>query len=147
MGENKDIITASFKVTGRDPSNDLVTFIERSFDFVLDAALSEGEKADGDYLVFVEIPRTEEFLEQLSTLVYGVSNLCEIDDWSFTYKKEGKKFPLSKITLKEKIPLTPIAYEQSLNEDNYISKLKSLAHIPSKSKWDFYDSVKSFKGK
>ena len=54
MGDDADIVVVSFKVASKEPALDLVNFIEKGYDFVLDADLSSGELDDGEYLVFVE---------------------------------------------------------------------------------------------
>jgi len=43
MGTDADVCVISFKVAGKEPSADLVSFIEKGYDFVLDADVSSGE--------------------------------------------------------------------------------------------------------
>jgi len=57
MGEDKDIITLTFIVKSKLVGEDLVTWFERGYDFVLDASVSEGELEPNKYLVFVEMDR------------------------------------------------------------------------------------------
>ena len=57
MGDDADIIVLSFKITDKAPAEDLMSFIERGYDWVLDADVSSGELEDSEYLVFVEIER------------------------------------------------------------------------------------------
>ena len=146
MGENKDVITTSFKITDREPANDLVSFLEKSYDFILDADVSQGEKTDGDYLVFFEVERTTDYPQQLMTILQGVSQLSGISEWNFKYKNSDNKYPASKLTITEKVPLTPQLFNQHLEESQWINKYKSIARVPATGSWDFYDSVKLFKG-
>jgi len=145
MGENKDVITGSFKITDRAPAKDLVSFLEKNYDFILDADVSQGEKTDGDYLVFFEIERSENFPEQFMTVLNGVSNLTEIDDWNFKYKGTTQRYPASKITIAEKVPLTAESFEQRQQETMQLESMKAIARVPKTGSWDFYDSVKLFK--
>ena len=55
MGSDDDIIVLSFEVTGHDPAQDLVNFIEKGYDFVLDADVSNGEVEKNVFKVFVEM--------------------------------------------------------------------------------------------
>ena len=55
MVKDKDIVTITFKVNSELAANDLVTWFERGYDFVLDASVSDGEIEPGTYLVFVEM--------------------------------------------------------------------------------------------
>lgn len=57
LGKDEDVVVISFKITGREPAEDLVNFIEKGYDWVIDADVSSGEMSDGDYVVFVECDR------------------------------------------------------------------------------------------
>ena len=57
MGSDADIIVLSFKVDGKEPARDLMNFIERGYEWILDADISSGELDDGQYLVFAELER------------------------------------------------------------------------------------------
>ena len=146
MGLNRDVITTSFKITDREPAEDLVKFLEKSYDFILDADVSAGEKTDGDYLVFFEIPRTEQYPDQLLTILQGVTNLTEVDQWNFKYKGNDKKYPVSKLVIGEKVPLTAESFDQYQQDNAVLENMKSIARVPKTGSWDFYDSVKLFKG-
>ena len=147
MGENRDVITTSLKITDRAPAEDLVRFLEKGYEFILDADVSSGEKTDGDYLVFFEVPRTEEYPDQLQTVLNGLSQLCGIDEWMFKYKNIDTKYPISKLTIKEKVPLTAEGFEQLQKDNAVLENMKGIARVPKTGTWDFYDSVKQFKGK
>ena len=43
MGEDKDVSVLSFEVDVKEAAEDLVNFIEKGFEFVLDADVSPGE--------------------------------------------------------------------------------------------------------
>jgi hypothetical protein len=72
MGDDADIIVLSFKVNGKEPATDLMNFVEKGYEFVLDSDVSAGELDDGEYLVFVEISRRstapERIVEMLKDL-------------------------------------------------------------------------------
>ena len=57
MGRDDAIIVATFKVFGKQPAYDLENFIEKGYDWVIDAETSAGEISEGRYLVFVEAER------------------------------------------------------------------------------------------
>ena len=44
MGEDRDVCVLSFTVKDRNPAKDLMEFIEKGYNFVLDADVSSGEK-------------------------------------------------------------------------------------------------------
>ena len=48
MGEDKDICVLTFEVKDRQPAKDLMEFLEKGYDYVLDADVSSGENEDGE---------------------------------------------------------------------------------------------------
>lgn len=118
MGEDKDIVVLSFKVTDKEPALDLVNFIEKSYDWVLDADASAGELDDGDYLVFAELERTPEVADHIMEMIGDIINLTDQDigDWAFQYQKTGTVGELKRETLAQ-IPATPEAYVAKFGED------------------------------
>jgi hypothetical protein len=120
MGDDSDVCVVSFKVSGKEPSADLVSFIEKGYEFVLDADVSSGEKEGGDYLVFVELERTEELPEQIITIMEDLMNLTEqeLSDWRVRYHKSSVDHDLTIESLKELIVLSPEAYSRKYDKDD-----------------------------
>lgn len=116
MGEDQDVCVLDFKVKDRLPAVDVMEFIEKSFSFVLDADVSSGENNDGEFHVFVEIPRTRSLARQIEDITYGVSKLSDVNDWQFKYHRNKKIFDMSKDMLESVVPSTPASYQQRLNE-------------------------------
>ena len=141
MGDDADVCVISFKVSGKEPSADLVSFIEKGYDFVLDADVSSGEKEGGDYLVFVELDRTEELPEQIVRIMENLINLTsqKLSDWRVRYYKSTKDHELTEDVLREIIPLTPKEYAKKYNKDEEepeqditqdLDAMKAAAHVP-----------------
>jgi len=118
MGEDKDIVVLSFKVTDKEPALDLVNFIEKSYDWVLDSDASAGELDDGDFLVFVEVERTPSVTDHIMEMLGDIVNLTdhEVDDWTFQYQKTGKLSELTREALAQ-IPSTPNDYVAKYGDD------------------------------
>ena len=57
MGPDDGVVVASFKVMGHSAAVDLETFLEKGYDWILDAETSAGEIEDSHYLVFIEAER------------------------------------------------------------------------------------------
>lgn len=135
MGDDSDIIVVSFKVTGREPSEDLVDFIEKAYPFVLDADVSSGELDDGEYLVFVEMERTASAVSNILKMLKELDNLTnvKIEEFAFSYSKEGKYTPCDFNNLSVRIPLTPRAYKEKYS-DEAIEELKAAAGVKTKKK-------------
>jgi hypothetical protein len=135
MGEDADVCVVSFKVSGKEPAIDLVSFVEKGYDWVLDADVSSGEKEGGDYLVFVELDRTPSLPEQIYQLIADLVNLTEqdINDWRVRYFKSNSEHDLTVETLGQIVPLTPekyrVKYEKDKESDRELDQLKTAAGV------------------
>ena len=116
MGEDSDIVVLGFRVKEKNPATDLMEFIEKGYDFILDADISAGEEKDGQYQVFVEIERTPELATQLTELLGGVGQLCGCKDWRFRYQKAPASVEFNEGNITENIPMTKEAYANKMLE-------------------------------
>ena len=132
MGEDAAVCVISFKVSGKEPASDLVSFIEKGYDWVLDADVSSGEKDGGDYLVFVEADRRSQLPENIVQLIDDINNLTaqDIEDWRVRYYKSAVDNPLTVEALTKIIPLSPEAYRKKYEkEQSELDALKSAAGV------------------
>ena len=110
MGADKDIVTVAFATKTKESADDLASFIERGYTFVLDADATSGEQSDGTYKVFVEIQRDDGVGEQIMELANGIENLTGMDDVKFRYHKEFRSKSLTLEELTGAIPTDPDLY-------------------------------------
>jgi hypothetical protein len=113
MGEDRDVCVLSFRVKDRNPARDMMDFIEKSYNFVLDADVSAGEDRNGNYHVFVEIARNKELSKQINEILNGVEKLTGINDWKFRIHKSFKSHDLSEENLSI-IPNSAESYDSML---------------------------------
>lgn len=113
MGDDSDIIVLSFKVGGKEPALDLMNFIERGYEWVLDSDVSSGELDDGEYIVFAEIERNPAFAEQVNGLIDDILNLTgqEIGEWKFQYRDSKDEYDINEESLRSVIPKSPREYK------------------------------------
>ena len=157
LGDDEDTSVISFKVKGKEPAQDLVNFIEKGYEWVIDADVSSGEMEDGDYIVFVEADRTPELPKQLIELMTDVMSTTnqEVEDWRVRYYTSQQDHKLDKETLEALVPSTPEKYRQKFNtkeqeNDKHKNKedldnLRTAAGIPVKTeapKNEFTESLK-----
>lgn len=121
MGDDKDVVVLSFTVEHRAPAEDLVNFIEKGYQFVLDADMTPGELSDGKYRVFVEMQRTPKVADNIVDMLYGVGKLAGIDKFKFRYHKSFNSHEAVLETLGTVIPSDPNTYEQTINETKLLS--------------------------
>lgn len=118
MGSDEEIVTLSFSVKTKEAADDLETFLEKGYKFVLDADATSGETSDGTYKVFVEIERTDEVPNQIVELANGVGNLSGLDNLKFRYYKNWHSMDVDEKNLAEMIPLDPKNYGMKVTESN-----------------------------
>jgi len=117
MGSDKDIVVLSFTVEDKEPAQDLVNFVERGYQFVLDADATPGELDDGKYKVFVEMERNKNVPEQIMEILDGLGKLCEIDNFKFRYYKSFKSEDSTLENIKSLVPIDKNTYEQTIQEN------------------------------
>jgi len=118
MGDDKDVVTLSFSIREKAAAEDLMGFIEKGYEFVLDADITPGEQSDGTYKVFVEMERGKKIHDQIMEVMDGVGKLADRNDWRFRYYKNWKSAELTQTGLEELVPNDPAAYGQGISESN-----------------------------
>ena len=116
MGEDEDVCVLSLTAKDRYPARDLMDFVEKAYHFILDADVSSGEDKNGNYHVFIEIPRTPQIAENIKELSYGIKKLTGIDDFKFKYHKKDAVYDLTENNLKTLIPETSYRYKEFMSE-------------------------------
>lgn len=118
MGSDKDIVVVSFTVEDKAPADDLVNFVERGYDFVLDADAAPHESKDGRYHVFVEMERNRHVPENIMEMLHGLEKLTGVDDFKFRYYKSFNSIAANEQTLQETIPVSKQDYEVTIKENS-----------------------------
>lgn len=129
MGDDADIIVLAFTTADKGPAHDLMNFIEKGYDWVLDSDVSSGESNNGEWTVFVELARTEQAPEQIHQLISDISNLINDDDWRFNYRKDPKSYECKKEIISQIMPLTPEAYRQRYEKEE-LDRMMEAARVP-----------------
>ena len=114
MGEDENVIVLCFDVANKEAATDFENFIEQGHNFVLDSDVSSGETDEGSYKVFIEIERGRKSISHIEDILYGLTQLSDIKEWTFRYYKDLQKHPLDK--MKEMIPITPETYRAKIDE-------------------------------
>lgn len=111
MGTDSDIVTVTFMVKSKLVAEDLITWFERGYEYILDASISEGELEPGKWLVFVEMERRSWVARRLIGLIRETETLTgmPLEEWSVNI--DGEEFPLELDIMKQKIILNPTKYE------------------------------------
>lgn len=114
MGEDQDVCVITFQAKDRYPAKDMMEFIEKGYNFVLDADVSAGENEEGEYSIFVEMERTKKIADNIMEMLYGLERLTGINEWDFKYYKDMKKYNATTENLRKKVPSSSKIYEQAM---------------------------------
>lgn len=134
MGEDEDIIVISFFVRDQYAADDLVSWFEKGYDYVLDADRSPGEIKPNRYLVYIEMRRRSAVPNQIEELLSDLETLTEysLDDWVMVYKDRTYQF--DKENFERLVPLTPKEYRARENRD--LNEMRSAAGLETKSVYE-----------
>ena len=150
MGRDEDVVVISFKITGREPAEDLVNFIEKGYDWIIDADVSSGEMDDGDYIVFVECDRTRDIPERVVSLMEDVLNLTnqKMSDWRLMFRSSPEEFEITADNIRANVPLTSDDYLRRFGNKG-LDEMRNAAGVPVTTrapKNDYTQSLRSLAG-
>lgn len=129
MGDDQDVVVLSFTVESNEPAKDLVSFVEKGYQFVLDADMTPGELLDGKYRVFIELDRNSKIVKNILSILYGIGKLASIDNFKFRYYKSFKSNEATEENLTAIVPSSPTEYKNQIEK----AKTESYQHFFSNS--------------
>jgi hypothetical protein len=120
IGSDADFITLSFTVKSKAAANDLVSWLERGYDWLVDAETSPGEVSNGKFLVFSELNRRSHSPQRIMEILEDMETLTGLGAEEWKLQIGEKMYPASQETIKKHIALSPLQYreqhETELNE-------------------------------
>jgi len=130
LGRDEDVCVLSFKLSSKEAGLDLVNFIEKGYDWVIDGDVSTGEMEDGDYIVFVECARNHELPDHIMELMSDLMNLTNQDmsEWRVRYHTSNKDYKIDKESLINIIPLDDKEYEKEYGHEE-LDKLRAVSGV------------------
>lgn len=133
MGKDKDVVTLAFTVGSKQCGEDLVSWLETGYDFVLDAAVSDGELDNGKWLVFVELQRRLSVPERIVELLGDLQNLTGLDVEDYKIKVNDNTYKADKEALKQVIELSPREYARAKRkeekEEDALNQMRDIANL------------------
>ena len=128
LGDDDEIVTITFTVKGKQVGDDLVDWLERGYDYILDAQTSEGEVSPGKWLVFVEMDRRTKVPERIVEMIEDMVTLTDLPLKDWTVIVDEEEYEVDVGILKSKLILSPHQYRQvketDLNEMRELSGLQ-----------------------
>jgi hypothetical protein len=130
LGRDDKNCVISFAMDDPVAAADLVSFLERGYEFVLDADVSNSEISNGRWLVFVEIRRLTTLFDHVSQVISDLKAACghKPTAWRFRYQKQKDYQDLTRENFDREVPLTSRSYRKRFQEP--IDQLKTAAGLP-----------------
>jgi hypothetical protein len=150
MGRDEDIVVISFKVAAREAAEDLVNFIEKGYEWVIDADVSSGEMEDGDFVVFVECDRTRDVAKNLIDMLEDIMRLTDqkLEDWRVQFRSTNDQQSISIESILAHVPLTTADYLRKFGNKE-LDEMRSAAGVnvtTTAPKNDFTQNLRSLAG-
>lgn len=135
IGDNSDYVTISFTMNSKTASDDLCSWLERGYDWVIDAETSPGEVNKGKFLVFVEMNRRLRVPERIIEILDDLETLTglTLKDWKLNI--DEKLLPANEESIKDNITLSPHDYrmkyptEETDSEEYSLNEMRELAGL------------------
>jgi len=145
MGEDKDIVTVTFTVNSEEVGNDLVDWLERGYDFVLDASVSDGEIKVGKWLVFVEMNRRSTVPARIIEMLSDLKTLTNIKLTEWTISVEDEEHDADEEVLKQVIICNPTEYKMEKENEEELNEMREIAGLKTTNIYDEDEYTKSIK--
>ncbi len=145
MGKDKDIVTVTFTTNSKLAAQDLVTWFERGYDFVLDASVSDGELEPGKWLVFVEMDRRSKVPNRIITLLSNLETLTDLKLKDWVIEVEGEECKADEDAIREKMVLNPNEYKMEKETDEELNEMRLRAGLDVKTTYVEDEYIKNLK--
>jgi hypothetical protein len=145
MGKDKDIVTVTFTTNSKLAAQDLVTWFERGYDFVLDASVSDGELEPGKWLVFVEMDRRSKVPNRIITLLSNLETLTDLKLKDWVIEVEGEECKADEDVIREKMVLNPNEYKMEKETDEELNEMRLRAGLDVKTTYVEDEYIKNLK--
>lgn len=144
MGKDSDIVTVTFIVNSKMAAQDLVTWLEIGYDWVLDASVSDGEIDPGKWLVFVEMSRRTSVPERIVTMLADLETLTDMPVTDYSIEIDDETYDAEVDTLKQVILLSPHDYRQATEKEEELNEFRNLAGLDHKKVFEQDIDIKNF---
>jgi len=145
MGSDSAIVTITFIVYSKLAAQDLVTWFERGYDWVLDASVSDGELEPGVYLVFVEMDRRSKVPSRICTLLSELETLTGLGLKDWIVEVEGEDCPADPEVIADKMILNPNVYKAEKESEKELNEFRTIAGLATKPMYEEDAYIRSIK--
>lgn len=141
IGEDSDIIVLTFIVDGQSVGEDLVDWLERGYDFIIDAEISPGEVLDKKYYVFAEMNRRSSAAFRINEILDDLKTLTGLKPEEWEVKIEGQRYQFDEKIIKQKLPLSAADYKKLKDSD--LNEWREIAGIKTSVTYESDEDIKA----
>ena len=141
MGPDNEVVTLAFIVRSKLAGDDLVSWLEKGYDFVLDASTSEGELAPGKYIVFVELDRRSKVPQRIIEMISDLETLTDLPVKEWQVKIDDEEYPISDELIREKVILNPNEYKSEKEKEGELNEMRVAAGLEPKKLYGAKDAL------
>ena len=143
-GSDDETVTLAFTVKGKQASEDLASWFEKGYDFVIDAQVSKGEVRRGKHVVFVEMERRSKVPERIIEILEDLETLTNLEMSDWTIEVNDIEIEADLDQLKANILLSPHLYRES--KETELNEMRELSGIEPHKIYNEQDNeLKNFK--
>jgi len=144
MGKDSDIVTVTFITNSKMAAQDLVSWLEIGYDWVLDASVSDGEIEPGKWLVFVEMSRRSSVPQRIVTMLADLETLTDMPVKDYSIEVKDETYDPDPDTLKQVLLLSPHEYREEHEKDEELNEFRNLAGLDHKQVFEQDRDIKNF---
>lgn len=146
MGEDSDIVTVTFITKSKQAANDLESWLELGYDFVLDASVSDGELEPGLWLLFAEMQRKSSVPKRILQILKDLKTLTGRELEDYTIVVNDKKYRPEEDVLKSAIILSPNEYKKVKGgeAEDELNEYRQIAGLDNKNIYEVDDEIRKY---
>ena len=109
-GETKDVMVVGFHIHEQQAGKDLYRFLNHSIHEIRDVEVSPNPNPENYFMVFVEMDRNENSVDNIKSLVKEIENISGNLDWNISTLLSEKLIDLQSEELNKFVQLDPESY-------------------------------------
>jgi hypothetical protein len=137
IGDDSEFVTLDFAVKAESVAEDLITWLERGYDWVIDAEGSPGEVSNNRYLVFAEINRRTMVPKRIIEILYDLETLTGIKVGNWQLKIGDQLYPATQENIQKHVVLSP--HEYRVSRESELNEWRERAGLDTVSTYDEQD--------
>lgn len=144
MGDDSEVVTVTFIVKNKSAAEDLVSWLELGYDFILDASVSEGELEPNKWLVFVEMKRRSNVPDKIIEILRDLETLTDLKLKDWEVKVDDHTHDANVDILKQVIITNPKQYSLEKGDEEELNEMRQIAGLSNKNVHDIDEEIRKY---